>query len=278
MTAVTFDLTAYLRRIDYRGQPAVDLDTLKSLISLHTQAIPFENLGPFLGQPVEIDLPSVQRKLVQERRGGYCYEQNALLRAALQAIGFPVTGLAARVLWQVPAGHEAAQSHMILRVEIDGVGYLVDVGFGGQTPTAPLRLDTSAEQATAHGIYRLRRIEDDYLLETQIAGSWRSVYRFDLQKQSAGDYKVFNWYCSTHPESRFVRQLVAARAFSGGRHTLLDGELSYYPHAGPRTVVHLAGPQALRDTLTDVFRIALPESAELEEAFARLFAAPEVRA
>ncbi|WP_193164328.1 arylamine N-acetyltransferase family protein [Microbulbifer hainanensis] len=278
MTAVKFNLTDYLQRIDYRGRPSVDLDTLKSLITLHTEAIPFENLSPFLGQPVEIDLASVQRKLVKTRRGGYCYEQNALLRAALQAIGFPVSGLAARVLWQAPTDHQPAQSHMILRVEIEDAGYLVDVGFGGQTPTAPLRLDTSAEQATQHGLYRLSRVGDDYLLETRIARDWSPVYRFDLQEQLAGDYKVFNWYCSTHPESRFVNQLVAARAFSGGRHTLLNRELRYYPLNGPGTVVHLAGPQALRDTLVDVFRITLPEGPEMERALARLFPASEVRA
>ena len=277
MTAFKFDLTDYLQRIDYRGQPSVDLDSLKSLITLHTETIPFENLSPFLGQPVEIDLASVQRKLVKEGRGGYCYEQNALLRAALRAIGFQVSGLAARVLWQAPANHQPAQSHMILRVEIEDTSYLVDVGFGGQTPTAPLRLDTSAEQATLHGLYRLRRVGGDYLLETKIARNWSPVYRFDLQKQSAGDYKVFNWYCSTHPDSRFVKQLVAARAFNGGRHTLLNRELRYYPLNGPGTVVHLAGPQALRDTLVDVFGISLQDGPEMERAMVRLFAAAEVR-
>lgn len=278
MTAATIDLDAYLQRIGYREKPSADLHTLNTLVRLHCQFIPFENLNPFLGWPVDIDLASVERKLVREGRGGYCYEQNALLRAALQAIGIPVTGLAARVLWQMPAGHEPAQSHMILKAEIDGISYLVDAGFGGQTPTAPLRLQHDGEQRTPHGIYRIRPIARDYLLEVKMDRSWLPVYRFDLQQQSAGDYKVFNWYCATHPQSRFVNELVAARAFAGGRHTLLNRELTYYPHSGPKTVVRLATPEDLRRVLAEVFEIRLPGDLALDRALIELFASERKRA
>ncbi|SDZ82109.1 arylamine N-acetyltransferase family protein [Microbulbifer marinus] len=277
MNTVTIDLDAYLQRVGYSGTPAADLHTVKTIIKLHTRFIPFENLNPFLGWPVDIDLASVERKLVREGRGGYCYEQNALFRAVLQAIGIPVTGLAARVLWQMPAGHQPAQSHMMLCAEIDGTVYLVDVGFGGQTPTAPLRLEDSAAQSTAHGVYRIRNNEGDYLLETKISTNWLPVYSFNMKKQSAGDYKVFNWYCSTHPESRFVNELVAARAFSGGRHTLLGRELTYYPLTGPKTVVRLASPQDLCRTLTDVFDIQIPTGPDVDLAIARLFPVAESR-
>ncbi|SHE63424.1 N-hydroxyarylamine O-acetyltransferase [Microbulbifer donghaiensis] len=278
MKTVTIDLDAYLQRIGYTGKPSADLRTLKALVKLQTQFIPFESLNPFIGWPVDIDLPSVERKLVREGRGGYCFEQNALLRAALQTIGIPVTGLAARVLWRMPADHEPAQSHMILKAEVDGTSYLVDVGFGGQTPTAPLRLNEEGEQQTAHGIYRVRRIDRDYLLEVKMDPGWLSVYRFDLQPQSAGDYKVFNWYCATHPQSRFVTELVAARAFAGGRHTLLNRELSYYPHSGPKTVVRLAAPADLRRALTEVFEIRLPSDPALDRALNKLFATEGGRA
>ncbi|WP_323844410.1 arylamine N-acetyltransferase [Microbulbifer magnicolonia] len=278
MPTAAIDLDAYLQRIDFRGRPSADLHTLSALVKHHTQFIPFENLNPFLGWPVDIDLASVERKLVREGRGGYCYEQNNLLRAVLEAIGIPVLGLAARVLWQAPAGHQPAQSHMILSAEIDGIPYLVDVGFGGQTPTAPLRLDERAEQITPQGDYRLRRVDGDYLLESKIGSSWLPVYRFDLQKQSAGDYTVFNWYCSTHPESRFVRQLVAARAFSGGRHTLLNRELTYHPLTGPKTVVRLASPQDVRRTLADIFGIRVPNGPEVDLAIGSLFAPQEQHA
>ncbi|WP_346836409.1 arylamine N-acetyltransferase [Microbulbifer sp. SAOS-129_SWC] len=279
MNTNTFDLDAYLQRIGFRGRPAVNLETLTALISHHTRTIPFENLNPFLGWPVETELAAVAHKLVNSRRGGYCFEQNALLRAALLAIGFSADGLAARVLWQQPAGHQAAQSHMILRVTLEQTAYLVDVGFGGHTPTAPLRMDEPRAQATPQGSYRIRPIEGEFLLESkasQAAGDhdWQPVYRFNLHKQSAGDYKVFNWYCSTHPESRFVNHLVAARAFSGGRHTLFDRTLSYHPVQGPKTTLLLAGPRELRDALSSVFDIQLPADAAVERGLQRLFVAP----
>lgn len=278
MKAATIDLDAYFERIGYTGRPSPDLDTVRELITLHTQSIPFENLNPFLGWPVDIDLPSVERKLVREGRGGYCYEQNNLFRAVLDGIGIAVTGLAARVLWQLPDNHQPAQSHMMLRAEIAGVFYLVDVGFGAQTPTAPLRMDLETEQATGHGVYRVRRAEEDFLLQSRIDGNWLPVYSFDLQKQTAGDYEVLNWYCSTHPESRFVQELVAARAFAGGRHTLRGRELSYYPLKGPKMVFRLANPQELRDTLTDIFKIEVPGGPEVDSALAALFAPREERA
>ncbi|MFC6631709.1 arylamine N-acetyltransferase family protein [Microbulbifer taiwanensis] len=272
------DLNAYFQRIGYSGDASPDLETVRALIALHTQSIPFENLNPFLGWPVEIDLPLVERKLVRERRGGYCYEQNNLFRAVLEGIGITVTGLAARVLWQVPTNHQPAQSHMMLRAEIAGIPYLVDVGFGSQTPTAPLRLDIETEQATSHGVYRLCGTEGDYLLETRIDGLWLPVYRFDQKKKTAGDYKVFNWYCSTHPASHFVRELVVARAFAGGRHTLRNRELSYYPRKGPKMVFRIASPQELRETLADVFKIEVPDAPEVDSALASLFAPREEQA
>src|SRR5688572_5787925 len=96
------DLDAYFERIGHRGPRPATLDTLAAIHALHPAAIPFENLDPFLGRPVRLDLPSLERKLVDERRGGYCFEHNLLLAAVLRRLGFAVTGLAARVLWNQP--------------------------------------------------------------------------------------------------------------------------------------------------------------------------------
>lgn len=266
------DLDAYLQRIDFSGRPAADLDSIGKLVARHTRAIPFENLNPFLGWPVEIDLPAVEQKLVRSRRGGYCYEQNTLMRAVLESIGIEVTPLAARVLWQAPEDAMPPQSHMMLRAQVGEVPYLVDVGFGSQTPTAPLRLDTAEAQASPQGNYCILRSGQEYLVQADVRGEWKPIYRFDLQQQSAGDYKVFNWYCSTHPDSHFTRELIATRAGEGGRHTLSNNRLTFYPPGGEKRESVLAGPGALRRTLLDTFGIELPESAQVESAFARLFA------
>ena len=108
------DLGAYLARIGFDGHASPDLPTLQSIALRHPTAIPFENLNPLLGRPVPLDIGSLQRKLVEERRGGWCFEHNLLLGTALAAIGFHVEGLAARVHWNVAAGAVRPRSHMVL--------------------------------------------------------------------------------------------------------------------------------------------------------------------
>src|SRR5690606_11765990 len=136
MTA--FDLNAYFKRIRYSGSRTPNLATLKAIHALHPAAIPFENLNPLLGIPVLLDSPSLKSKLIDAQRGGYCFEHNLLLKEALESLGFPATSLAARVIWNRSDDAITSRSHMLLLVEVEGEQYLADVGFGGQTLTAPL--------------------------------------------------------------------------------------------------------------------------------------------
>jgi arylamine N-acetyltransferase len=140
-------LERYFRRIGYFGARDASLPVLQALHRLHPQAIPFENLNAFLGLPVRLDEASVEAKLVAGRRGGYCYEQNLLFMRMLKLLGFEVTGLAARVMWGQPEKAVTRRSHMLLRVELAGRTMLADVGFGGLTPTAPLRLDPGVHKS-----------------------------------------------------------------------------------------------------------------------------------
>src|SRR5487761_1041443 len=97
--APNFDLDAYFERIEYSGNANPTLDTLESVHRCHARAIAFENLNPLLGWPVLLDAVSLQQKIVREHCGGYCFEQNLLASHALQAMGFRVAGLAARVVY-----------------------------------------------------------------------------------------------------------------------------------------------------------------------------------
>lgn len=151
----TIDLEAYFRRIGYDADRTPTLDTLRAIQLRHAETIAFENLNPLMRWPVPLGLESLQQKLVRDRRGGYCFEQNLLLKHLLTALGFRVTGLAARVLWNEPDGALRPRSHMLLLVELKGTPYLADVGFGILTPTAPLRLEPEIEQATPHEPFRL---------------------------------------------------------------------------------------------------------------------------
>ena len=123
--SVSFDLAAYLRRIGYAGELSPSRATLDALHRAHATSIPFENLDILLGVPIRLDLPSLQAKLVAGRRGGYCFEQNALFASALEHLGFAVTRLAARVRYR--SDRVLPRTHMALRVDVDGARLLVDV-------------------------------------------------------------------------------------------------------------------------------------------------------
>src|SRR5271170_1598547 len=151
---MTLDLTGYFDRIDYRGPADPTLEVLQHLMTAHTRTIPFENLDPVLGVPVDdLSVTALTEKLVHRRRGGYCYEHNGLMGYVLAEIGFRVRRLAGRVIWmRPPDAPTPAQSHTVLAVTFPGCQgpYLVDVGFGGQTPTSPLRFQTGNAQQTTH--------------------------------------------------------------------------------------------------------------------------------
>jgi N-hydroxyarylamine O-acetyltransferase len=273
--AAAIDIDAYFRRIGHEGGRTPTLDTLRALIVRHTEAIPFENLDPLLKRPVRLDAPSLQQKLVRDGRGGYCFEQNLLLRHVLVALGFPVVGLAARVLWNAPEGVVPPRTHMLLRVEIGGGSYIADVGFGGQTLTEPLRLEPDTEQATPHEPFRLLRQGEEFVMQSRIRGIWKPLYRFDLQEQHLADYEVGNWYVSTHPGSHFVTGLIAGLASPGCRYALRDNELAVHHLNGSTEHRVLAGAAELRATLEGPFRLTLPDAPGLDAALARLTARTE---
>lgn len=202
-----FDRQAYFARIGFNGEAVPTLETLQRIHLMHTCAIPFENLDVLLGRTIRLELDNVFEKLVIAGRGGYCYEQNALLRAALQDIGFEVEDLGARVLIAQPP-EMPPRTHRLLLVTINQQRYLADVGFGGKTLTSPLRLETDVEQRTAHGTYRLTHLDGDYLLSIKQQDEWLSLYRFDLQPQYFSDFQVANHYVSTWPESHFRHHLM----------------------------------------------------------------------
>jgi N-hydroxyarylamine O-acetyltransferase len=266
------DLDGYFRRIGFAGRAAADRETLDALHRLHPQAIAFENLDPLLGVPVRLDAAALEDKLVRSARGGYCYEQNLLFMHVLKALGFHVRGLAARVVRGMAEGAITARAHMLLCVDLGGRRYIADVGFGGVTLTAPLCLDCSGAQPTAHESFRLERAGDEFLLQAQIGGTWQSIYRFDLQEQFQVDYGIANWYQCTSPNSYFTANLMAARPVPGVRYALRNNELSVY-HLEGRSERRLlrTGPE-LRETLAGTFGLTLPSLPGLDALLARLTA------
>jgi len=266
------DLDAYLRRIGWSGAIAPDLASLQSLAARHTAAIAFENLNPFLGLPVSLDIGAVQSKIVGEGRGGYCFEQNRLFAEALRRIGFEVSELAARVLWNQPEDAITSRSHMLLRVELADASWLVDVGFGGQTPTGALKLIADIEQATPHEPYRLVSGDGEWRAQTRLGDTWKTLYRFDLQPQYAIDYEAPNYFLSTHPSSHFTRNLVAARAAPGRRFALFNNELAVHSVDGVTERRRLRSAEEIVEVLKRDFLLTLPATPRLHERLAEVAA------
>ena len=264
------DLALYLRRLGFGAPPAPTLETLRQLQLRHTGVFPFENLTTLSGEPVLIDLPSVERKVLHEGRGGYCYELNNLYLALLQSLGFEARGISGRVVMGQPEGAWTARTHRLSLVTLDGVRYISDVGFGGMVPTAPLLLDTADEQPTPHESYRIEQHADGYTLSARVADEWRAMYIFDLQRQEDIDYAVGNWYVSTHPESPFARQLMVARTGEGWRRTLNNGSFAIHRMGRDSERRQVADVQALIDLLQNEFDIRVPPRATLVRTLERL--------
>jgi N-hydroxyarylamine O-acetyltransferase len=255
-------LPAYFARIGYSGAAEPSLSTLTALHTAHAQSIAFENLNPLLGWPVPLDPAALERKLVEQGRGGYCFEQNGLFGHVLRALGFSVTPLAARVLWGQADTAETARTHMLLRVAVEGRDYLADVGFGGVIMTEPLLFEPELLQRTAREPFRLRPLGTGLKLEVELAGQWRTMYRFDFEPALPPDYEVSNYWVSTHPDSHFVRNLMVARPVGAFRYALFNNELSEYGPAGLKRR-SLGSGRELREVLIDVFGLRLPDAPEL---------------
>lgn len=266
------DLDGYQRRIGYTGERTPTLETLRGVVLHHTESIAFENLNPLLRWPVRLDVESLQQKLVRDHRGGYCFEHNLLLSHALQVLGFRVTGLAARVLWNAPENTIAPRGHMLLRVDLDQTTYIADVGFGGMTLTAPLRLEPDVEQTTPHEPFRLIQAGPAFVLQARLHEAWKSLYRFDLQEQLLPDYEVTNWYLSNHPNSHFVSGLIAARVARDRRYALRNREFAMHHLDGATERRALETVTELRGALEEYFLLSLPDAPALDVALGRLLA------
>lgn len=259
LTPFVPDLDAYFERVGYHGSCAPTLDTLHALIAAHTQSIPFENLDVLRGVPIQIGPEAVWRKLVVDRRGGYCFEQNGLFLQILETLGYRVTPIGARVRLQRPRDYIPARTHMFLRVEVDGATWLADVGVGGLSPTAALRLDTEEEQPTPHEPRRIVREDGRMFHQVRLAGDWTDVCEFTLDVMHPIDREIANWYTSAHPESHFRGHLMAARATpDGGRWTLVDAQLTRRRRDGAAQTRVIATPDELLDVLAETFGLRFP--------------------
>jgi N-hydroxyarylamine O-acetyltransferase len=231
------NLEAYLKRINYSGAIEPTAETLRDLQVAHLRSVPFENLSIHAGEPIVLNDEALFSKIVERKRGGFCYEANGLFAALLRGLGFKVTMLSARVakgsqpiaLEDGPDALRALEfglefDHMCLLVELSE-RWLADVGFGDSF-VEPLRLDSRADQVQGDNTFRIVEV-DGYriLLQRKNEGPWGVEYRFDLQPRTYADYEEMCRFHQTSPESHFTRSRICSRVTENGRVTLSDMKL-----------------------------------------------------
>ena len=264
------DLGAYCRRIGFAGTTAPTRECLERLILDHASAIPFENIEVLARRVPRLDLAGLQDKMIRQRRGGYCFEQNTLFRAVLQAIGFDVQPMEARIRSGVAADVVTARTHLATRVVLDGVDHMVDVGCGTVAPLAPLVLASREQQAAGSGFYRFVDVGDELLLQTLAASDWTDCYQLQPGAPHAVDCEAGNWFVATHPKSMLGHNLLMGRAIAGGRLRLFNRRLSTFrPQAAAPVEQELRTRAEFADVLADGFALDVA-AADLDAVMAAL--------
>lgn len=212
------DTARYLKRINYDGPLDVSAETLRELHLAHLYTVPFENLSIHAHEPIVLDSDALFQKIVERRRGGFCYEANGAFASLLRALGFDVTMLSAEV---ARGGGEFSQpfDHMALMVTLDEERCLADVGFG-ESFLEPLRIDTTTEQVQGDQAFKIVPDGGHLVLLRRLADGWEPKYRFTLEPREFAHYEEMCRYHQTSPQSHFTQNRICSLPTPAGRKTL----------------------------------------------------------
>ncbi|MBV2357513.1 arylamine N-acetyltransferase [Streptomyces sp. J2-1] len=268
-----FDLDAYLSRTGWAGGREPDLATLRGVHRAHALAFPFENLDPLAGEVPSLAPADLMAKMVHGGRGGYCYEQNTLLRLALRALGFEVTGLAGRVVYGTSEGNSRPRTHMMLRVTLpdEPEPYLADVGygtFGSLLEPVPLAEGEYEGAGRRHRLVRTAPQEgplDQWTLQAWDgdAGDWSAQYAFTLEFFAEIDFEAFNWYIATSPRSPFVSRAFLHRTTPERSISLMGGTFMELGADGRVSQRALTDESEAREIVVTEFGLPVPEKVHL---------------
>lgn len=248
------NITAYLERINYHGIIVPSAETLRALQIAHLQTVPFENLSIHAGEGIVLENEALFGKIVERRRGGFCYECNGLFAALLRALGFDVTMLSAEVA-NAEGGYGQPFDHMTLMVSAGAQCWLVDVGFGDSF-LEPLLLDERREQIGRERTYKIADENGHLVVMRRESNAWVPEYRFTLRPYEYEDFAGMCRYHQTSPESHFTQKLICSRATESGRITLSDMRLIETKH-GERHERILANQQEYDAVLKEHFGVVM---------------------
>jgi N-hydroxyarylamine O-acetyltransferase len=246
----------YLSAVGVTRPLAADIDGLRRLHLAHRERFLFENLSIQRGGTISLALEDLERKFLEEGRGGYCFEHNTLFGSVLRTLGFTFTSLLGRVRRGPP--ERWMRTHMVLRVVISDAPWLADVGFGGFGLIEPMPLLDGATADQGGALYRLRHEHGHWVLSMEDRSTTMDLYEFTEDPQTAGDIEVANHYTSTHPASMFRRTLTIQRT-SRAERLILRGDALVRFGAGRATEEPIDRKQ-LRTIVRELFGIELPDT------------------
>jgi N-hydroxyarylamine O-acetyltransferase len=250
------DVQRYLDRINYATPVDPSIKTLRGLHRAHMLSVPFENLDIHLGRPILLGENIFFNKIVEQRRGGFCYELNGLFAALLREIGFDVALLSAGVAG-LDANFSPDFDHMALLVRLED-DWLADVGFGDSF-IEPIRLDDSIATQDETGTYRIRSEGVNRIMQRRSPDGdarWKQQYRFTLEPRQLPEYNEMCHYQQTSPQSHFTQQRICSLATPSGRITLTADKL-ITTSGGTREERTLSGEHEFNSILAQHFGILL---------------------
>ncbi|NRP70900.1 N-hydroxyarylamine O-acetyltransferase [Ensifer psoraleae] len=255
---MAFNIAIYLNRIGLARVPTT-VDGLVALQQAQMRAIPFENIDVLLGNIPNLTENSIWAKLINARRGGYCFELNKLFGLALGALGFTIQPILCRV--RMGAAEGGPRTHQAFIVTIEGVDWLADSGFGGPAPIAPLRIDTEELQTAGRDVFRLRAdpASGELVVERKNGKEWFALFGFDRATALPSDFEGANFICARWERSPFPSSLMMSVLTAEGPANLLNKDFSLIRNQTEETET-LKTKTELQRVLSDVFRLQLPRS------------------
>lgn len=252
MFAENFKLADYFNRIGYQGAADLNAQTLKNIMQCHLRTIPFENMDVQAGKIISLEPEQIVEKLLQRKRGGYCYEVNGLFAMALQALGVNYTLLGARPMFYPT---RRPKTHMVVLAEVDQDQWLCDVGFGSYGISAPMRLsDAGNEIQQGFDRFRLDPLnEREFVLKAWVDNDWTNQYSFDLYPHEMIDFLPANYFNSTSPDAVFVQKPLIVLHTEAGRKILFGDNFKRITANGTEQIN--VPPEQLREVLASEFNL-----------------------
>ncbi|MGO2353636.1 MAG: arylamine N-acetyltransferase family protein [Marinomonas foliarum] len=265
--SLSSSLQNYLSDLDLAVPEQPNMEFVKALQSAHVARYSFNSLAVVLGEEISLGLDAISQKIVTRGLGGYCFEHNKLTFELLKALGYDVQLKLARVL-NNNLEREAGRTHRVTLLTLEGVSYLVDTGFGGNGPIAPLRLDINTDQTAGLDRYRLlAKDKGEYDLQVIKDNDYFTLYRFDNAAYSDADCELGHFYSHKNPHAVFLKNLMVTLKKQDQTLALVNSELITRDRLGEHKQ-QIESPEELGNILLSEFGLAL-EPAVVEHLFIR---------